>query len=384
MPAHTTHHSIAIIGGGLGGPLLARVLLVNGIQSAVYDLDTSLHAHPQGGMLDIHEDSGQLGLRDAGLFEGFREIVYPGGEAMRIIDKHATIQHADEGFGTRPEVSRGALRDLLIGSLPDGVVHWGSKVAEVHTASDGRHAVTLTNSEMFTADLLVGADGAWSKVRALVSGVKPIYSGLTFVEIHLIDADTRHLDAAALVGSGSMFALSDEKGITFHRDPDSTLHGYIMLKTPADWGRSHDFTDSDTIKAMLLEHFPDWDERLQATITGADGAIVPRPIYALPVGHRWARIPGVTLLGDAAHLMSPFAGEGANLALQDAAELARAIIAHPHDIEQALTVYEQVLFQRGEASAAMSAANLEIAFRDDAPQGMVDLMAQYGASANAQ
>jgi len=379
----STHHPIAIIGGGLGGPLLARVLHVNGIESVVYDLDASLHAHPQGGMLDIHEDSGQPALRDAGLFDTFCQIIYPGGEAMRILDKHATVRHADEGFGTRPEVSRGALRNLLISSLPNGMVHWGSKVAEVHTLADGRHEVTLTNGETFTADLLVGADGAWSKVRTLVSDVKPIYSGLTFVEVHLFEADTRHASAAALVGGGSMFALSDEKGMTFHRDPDSTLHGYIALKTPADWSRTIDFTKAAAIKTMLLEHFVDWDERLQAMITGADGAIVPRPLFALPVGYRWTRVPGVTLLGDAAHVMAPFAGEGANLALQDAAELARAIIAHPHDVDHALTLYEQALFLRSEVSAAVSAENLTIAFRADAPQGMVDLMVQYGVGDHA-
>ncbi|MEP7285359.1 MAG: NAD(P)/FAD-dependent oxidoreductase [Chloroflexota bacterium] len=380
----TTHHRIAIIGAGLSGLMLARVLHVNGIESVIYELDASASAHPQGGMLDIHEESGQAALRTAGLFDEFRTIIYPGGEAMRIFDKHATLCMEDEGFGMRPEVNRGSLRDILIRSLPAETIHWGSKISATRTLGDGRHEVTLADNTTFTTDLLVGGDGAWSKVRPLVSTATPIYSGIAFVEVHLLNADIRHPDAAALVGRGLMFALSEGKGIIFHRDADGRLHGYISIKTSADWDQDIDFTDTAKVKAILLEHFADWDKRLQGLITGADGALIPRAIYALPIGHRWDRIPGVTLLGDAAHLMSPFAGAGANLAMQDGVELGLAIAAHPHDIETALAIYEQALFPRSEEEAAMSAESLIISYRSDAPQGLVDLMTQYSAEAKLE
>ena len=158
---------------------------------------------------------------------------------------------------------------------------------------------------------------------------------------------------------------------------------YIALKTPATSGAIN-FADSDAAKADLLASFIGWDVGLRAVIAEADGELIPRPIHALPVGHCWERTPGVTLLGDAAHLMSPFAGEGANLAMLAAAELAAAIVAYPYDWEAALSAYERSLFPRSAAAAAESATNLIVCFRPDAPQGLLDLMAQYQAAGQAR
>lgn len=163
----TTHHPITIVGAGLGGLTLARVLHVRGIEAAVYDLDTSPAARTQGGMLDIHDDSGQAALRAARLHEEFRALVHQGGQATRVLDKDAVVhlEQADDGDGGRPEIDRGDLRGLLLGSLPEGTVRWGAKVDGARPLGGGRHEVTLADGSVFTTDLLVGADGAWSKVR---------------------------------------------------------------------------------------------------------------------------------------------------------------------------------------------------------------------------
>ncbi len=370
---------ITIIGAGLGGLTLASVLHRHGIDATIYELEASPTIRHQGSILDMHEESGQLALRKAGLFEAFREIVIPSGDGMRILDKAGNIRWQDSGDDTRPEVDRGALRNLLLQSLPAPSIHWGSKVTTVVKREEGRHEVRLASGETFTTALLIGADGAWSKVRLLLSEAHPIYLGVSFVETYLHDIDVRHPKSAALIGRGSMFALADEKGLITHRDGDGQITIYIALKTPEQWVTSNgiDFHNTEAAKQQLLNHFAGWDDQLRALIAESDAELILRPIYALPVGHCWERIPGVTLLGDAAHLMSPFAGEGANLAMRDGVELAEALLAHPNNVEIALASYEAALFPRSEATTAESNSNLSMSFRPDAPQGMLNLMAQH-------
>lgn len=374
-----THHPVLIVGAGLGGLTLARVLHVHGIEAAVFDLDASPAARAQGGMLDIHEESGQAALAAAGLLEEFRPLVHLGGQAVRVLDRHAVVHldEEDEGDGDRPEVERGHLRDLLLDSLPAGTVRWGAKVTGARAVGGGRHEVTFADGTVLSTDLLVGADGAWSRVRPLVSDALPRYTGVSFVEVELRDADQRHPESAALLGGGMFFALGEDRGFLAHREPDGSLHVYTAFRAAEDWLSGVDFTDPDTrvAKAAVLEHFTGWDERLRALVADADGPLVARPVHALPVGHSWERTPGVTLLGDAAHVMSPFAGEGANMAMLDGAELGLALAAHPGDTEEGLAAYEKALLPRATAAAAASAEGLVLCFREDAPQGLLDMFA---------
>ncbi|AEW99138.1 FAD-dependent oxidoreductase [Streptantibioticus cattleyicolor] len=362
---------VTIIGAGLGGLTLARVLHVNGIAATVYEAEPSPTARSQGGMLDIHDYNGQIALQAAGLRDEFRDIILEGRQAMRILDPAGNVlfDKADDGTGGRPEVQRGELREILLGSLPAGTVRWGRKVTGVRPLGGGRHEVAFADGATVTTALLVGADGAWSRVRPLLSEATPEYTGTSFVETYLFDADAQHPATAKAIGGGSMLALAPGKGIQAHRESGGTLHTYVALRRSQGWFADVDFTAPAEAAARIAREFDGWTPELTALITDGDTAPILRPLYALPTGHRWDRVPGVTLLGDAAHLAAPN-GEGANLAMLDGAELATALAAHPGDAEAALTAYEQAMFTRG-TEAADADRIQELMFGDDAPHGLV-------------
>jgi 2-polyprenyl-6-methoxyphenol hydroxylase-like FAD-dependent oxidoreductase len=373
---------VSIIGAGLGGLTLARVLHVHGIAATVYEAEASPNARAQGGMLDIHENNGQLALKAAGLFDKFLEIIHPGGQATRVLDKQGNIllDEPDDGTGGRPEVPRGDLRRILLDSLPAGTVRWGHKLTAVSPATSqpggGRYTLTFADGSTVTTDLLVGADGAWSKVRPLLSQAKPAYVGTSFIETYLFDSDTRHKASAEAVGDGALFAVAPGKGILAHREPNGALHTYAELNKPQDWIDSIDFSDPATALARVAEEFNGWAPELIALITDGETDPVPRPIHALPVEHKWDRVPGVTLLGDAAHLMIP-SGEGANLAMYDGAELGKAIAANPGDIEAALLAYEQDLFPRSASEAVDAEEVLKVCLGPNAPQSLLDFFTSH-------
>ncbi|MFF7791217.1 FAD-dependent monooxygenase [Streptomyces sp. NPDC007991] len=341
------HTSVTIIGAGLGGLALARVLHIHGVSVTVYEAEPSPEARAQGGLLDIHDYNGQLALKAAGLMDEFHAIVLEGRQAMRILDRDGTVllDEPDDGMGGRPEVQRGDLRQILLDSLPAGTVRWGHKVSRTRALGEGRHEVTFADGTTVVTSLLVGADGAWSRVRPLLSTATPRYIGKSVVETYLFDAATRHPATAKAVGGGMLMAPSPGREIFAHREKDDTLHAYVGLSEPQDWFGSIDFADPAKATAMIAQEFDGWAPELTALITDSDVAPVLRPLYALPAGHRWDRVPGVTLLGDAAHLAAPN-GEGANLAMLDGAELGEALAAHPDDIEAALAEYERAMFPR--------------------------------------
>ncbi|MDX6741149.1 NAD(P)/FAD-dependent oxidoreductase [Actinocorallia sp. A-T 12471] len=368
---NTEHQPIVIVGAGLGGLTLARVLHVNGIASAVYEAESSPTARTQGGMLDIHDFNGQIALKQAGLYEEFLGLVHEGGQATRVLDQHGTVllDDPDDGASLRPEVPRGELRRVLLESLPEGTVRWGHKVTGTRTLADGRHEVSFADGSAVTADLLVGADGAWSRVRPLVSDAKPEYVGMSFVETYLHDADTRHPAAAQAVGTGAMLALAPGKGIQAHREPGGVLHTYVALTKPAEWFADIDFTDAAEARSRVAAEFTGWAPELTALITDADTPPVLRSLHTLPADHSWPRVPGVTLIGDAAHLMPP-SGEGANLAMYDAAQLATLLAAHPTSPETALHLHESAMFPRSAEEAKDSAELLTISFGPTTPHSM--------------
>lgn len=363
--------TIAIVGAGLGGLALARVLHVNGMDSVVYERESSRGARGQGGMLDIH--SGQRALREAGLIDQFYEIARGEGQDMRLLEPDGTLllqeDTPDDAPLERPEVDRADLRNLLLDSLPEDVVRWG----HAFTSADNNGLLHFADGSSATHDLMVGADGAQSRVRALLTDARPAHIGQNIVEVGIPDIDRTHPDLAAMVGRGNYWVLGNGLSLAAQRNGDGRVRiGLSFYNTTEDWFATSGipFDDPAGARARLIDLLPGWDSRITALIAACDDTVVPRSITTLPVGLTWPSTPGVTLVGDAAHLMPPV-GEGANMALLDGALLGLALAAHPDDFPAAVKEYEREMFERTSAAARMSADMQELLTSPDASQKML-------------
>jgi len=340
---------IAIIGGGPGGLTCARILQQHGIAVTVYERDQDEHARNQGGSLDLHEDDGQVALRAAGLLDQFFTLARFDAQEMRRVSTSGELleQHLPDADDTSaPEIDRGQLRSMLLRSLRPGTVRWGKVVESVTGLDAGPRTVTFRDGSRIEADLVVGADGGWSRVRAAVSDATPSYSGVGFVEAWFDDVDVAHPELARLVGGGSAM-IGDAEGAFFaQRNSGDHMRVYLVRRRPLDWmdGAGIDAHDTAAIRAHLLTEFAGWSPEVLRFITDNDGAYVDRPLFVLPAPHTWEHSPSVALLGDAAHLMAP-AGVGVNLAMLDASELALAL-ARASTIDEAVRDYESTMLPR--------------------------------------
>ncbi|GAB3891712.1 NAD(P)/FAD-dependent oxidoreductase [Kibdelosporangium lantanae] len=362
--------TIAIVGAGLGGLALARVLHVNGMDSVVYEREPARDARGQGGMLDIH--SGQQALRDAGLIDGFHAIARSEGQDMRLLEPDGTLllqeDTPDDAPLDRPEVDRADLRNLLLDSLPVHTVQWGHAYAH---ADNG--LLHFTNGGTAPYDLLVGADGAESRVRTLLTDARPAHTGQHVIELGIPDIDHTHPDLAAMVGRGNYWVLGNRQTLSAQRNGDGRVRVYLGFHVhPENWLTTIGvpFDNPSAARARLMELFADWHPSITALIAACDDTITPRAITTLPVGLTWPSKPDVTLIGDAAHLMPPV-GQGANMALLDGAVLGLALAAHQDDIPAAVKEYEQEMFERTGAAARKSAEIQEMLAAPDASRKML-------------
>ncbi|SEP16474.1 FAD-dependent oxidoreductase [Amycolatopsis saalfeldensis] len=362
--------TVAIVGAGLGGLTLARVLHLNGIDAAVYERDSSRGARGQGGMLDIH--SGQRALREAGLIDRFHAIARPEGQDMRLLEPDGTLllreDTPDDAPSARPEVDRADLRGLLLDSLPEHTVRWG------HTFESAGHGrAHFSGGRSTTYELLVGADGAESRVRALLTDARPAHTGQHVVELGIPDIDRTHPGLAAMVGRGNYWVLGDGQSLSAQRNGDGRVRVYLSFyRTTADWIATSGipFDDPAAARTRLIEEFAGWDPRFTALIAACDDTVRPRSITTLPIGLTWPSTPGITLLGDAAHLMPPV-GQGANMALLDGARLGLALATRPDDFPAAVRDFEREMFDRTGAAARMSADMQELLTAPDAARRML-------------
>ncbi len=356
---------IAIVGGGPGGLTLARLLQMNGADVKVYERDANKDARAKGATLDLHEESGLKALREAGLMDAFNANFRPDADRVRIIDQHANIildEHDDPKRPMdRPEIDRGPLQNILLDSLLPGTVVWDSHFLSM-VSQGNSWKLEFKNGASVIADIVIAADGANSKLRPYITPIKAFYSGVTAIEGAVANSETASPKIHQLLKGGKIFGMSNEKTLLVSSKGDGSLVFYAGLKTDENWVKDSgiNFSDKAQVLAWFKKDYADWDSIWQELFENASYAFVPRPQYCMPFDQTWEALPNLTILGDAAHLMPPYAGEGVNMAMQDAMELSHCLLSNDFaDTQSAIAAYETQMRARASEIAMITMESTE-------------------------
>lgn len=360
---------IAIVGGGPGGLMLGLLLQRQGFSFTIYERGYQNMHSDRGGSLDIHDDSGQLPLKEAGIFENFRKHARYEGEDTRIVNKDGEILYDEdaEGEGNRPEIDRGKLCDIIMEQIHPENIKYGFKFEKLIQRDNGEVELVFENGTTVMTNLVIGADGAFSQIRSYLTNAKPEYTGISMIEMN--SDENEHPDLLKFNKNGKLIGLGDDQAILGQRNGDGRIMAYISFKTKYEKLDEYRNLSLDALKERLLAEYSDWDSELQNYIAYSYDDIKFRRIYKLPIGLTWATQPNITIIGDAAHLMSPFAGEGVNMALYDAYILAESF-KNFNNLTEVLKVYEQQMFETTKVHAKESQDNLEIFFSENGAKKM--------------
>jgi 2-polyprenyl-6-methoxyphenol hydroxylase-like FAD-dependent oxidoreductase len=357
---------IGVIGAGPAGCILGRLLHLADIECTIFEAEESLDFRSQGGTLDLR--LGLDALKAAGVHDEYLSFSRYDGSALTVCDKKGWkgfYIHMPASKHGNPEIDRAELRGLLLRSLPEGMVRWSHRLLRVD--DEGLHFEHGVESGF---DLIVGADGAWSKVRNALTDEKPFFSGVAGYNFTIPNAAETAPTVSKFVDRGSVFSFSDGKSINAQQlgTGDINVSTWMVQENPLDTKQ-----DPPT-KDEILVIYKDWSPDVQDIIRATDGLITPRSLFMLPVGSKWKHKAGLTLIGDAAHLMTPFGGEGVNLAFEDALRLSRSIIdaseeGSVHSLDTKIKASEEDMFTRARKAQVMTEGMMkDMLFTPGAPR----------------
>lgn len=379
---------IAIIGGGPGGLTLAKLLQLQGVEVKVYERDDNKDARVQGSPLDLHDESGLAALKKAGLLDAFKANFMRGADKTLIMDAETKVffndhEHkVEENFGDahfRPEIDRGVLRKILLESLAEDTVVWGSKFLSMKKQQEG-WSITLTNGSTVYADLVIAADGANSKIRPYLTDIKPFYSGIIMLEGNIYDAANTAPQINSLLKGGKIMAFGKGKNMLLGQKANDEIGFYASFKADEEWVNNNglDYGNRNELLTWFKEKYSGWVAVWGELFEKTELPVIPRPIYCMPLDQSWQSLPNLTMLGDAAHVMPPFAGEGVNMAMQDALDLSEYLVSDQYStIHEAIKMYEDKMLKRASAAARESLDNGEMMHSEDSLQSMLELFSSH-------
>lgn len=379
---------VAIVGGGPGGLTLAKLLQLKGVDVKVYERSKDKSAVQQGATLDLHYESGLKALRECGLMEEFEKNYRPGADRLTITDQHAVVRFGEAEEGriqdlnseyARPEIDRGPLRDLLIESLQDETIVWNAHCAELKKEGS-RWELIFKNGTVADADFVIAADGANSKIRKYITDIQPVYSGITVLEGNIYNAAVNAPHLWELTNGGKVFALGGSKTIVLSAKGEGSLSFYTGTRETKDWVKTSgiDFENKEQILAWFKQRFSDWSVDWQKVFLTDESYFVARPQYYFPVDQAWQALPDLTMIGDAAHLMPPFAGEGVNQAMQDALELYEALcMGDFSSLQEAIAAFEKKMCSRTSEVTVDTLLQTEALHSEDSLQYLLDMFNHF-------
>ena len=314
----------------------------------------------------------------------FKTHYRPGAELVRVVDNQARI-YSDEHktgrateFGDkhhRPEIDRDHLRDILLNSLKPGTVVWHSHILSIEKLQD-KWKLVFQNGNTVIADIVIGADGANSKIRPFVTNIKPWWTGITIIEGSIKDAGKTAPVIHKLLKGGKIFAFGNEKTLIVSSKDDGSLGFGTSCKTEEYWDKKSgiDFKDNKRVLAWFKKEYSEWSSVWWELFEDENTLFIPRPQYCMPLNQKWQAQPNITLIGDAAHWMPPFAGEGVNMAMLDALELSESLTNRAFaDTKSAIANYEKKMFKRFEKIGQGTLFNTEWMHQPNALNDMLDM-----------
>src|SRR5712691_10725741 len=330
---------IAVIGGGIGGLTAARALLRRGLEVAVYEAAPELKEIGAGVALG---PNAMKALRSLDLEDAVRAVAWES-ESQQLRNWHSgriisrTPRTARFG-ATGCTAHRADLLDVLSASLPQEIVKLGARCVSVETTDHGASA-RFTDGNEIEADVIVGADGIHSAVRASLFGPDaPRFTGKIcyrcLVPVDAIPGGMSSTDNATWLGPhGAVVVYLVRRGelvnVAAHYDNDSW--------TEESWIR-------ECTRAEVTDNYRGWHPDL-LRIFSASERLYKWALYDRDPLPQWTKGRS-TILGDAAHPMLPYLGQGACQAMEDGCVLATALASMPDDPRAALQLYERVRLPR--------------------------------------